>query len=158
MYGEIVYSFESKIKAEEYRKREVFQCRGREKTVDNQKEANLWRGPRWEKRSLSALCRKYGISRQPATSGSRRYKGGEMMLDRPHTPFREAFQNQSGCGAADRGCWAAHPTWGARKIQRFWWTRVKIPFRQPAPLRHPQKEWVHQRAGLEQHAVETLRA
>lgn len=103
------------------------------KTVDNQRSEFVARATMGEE-SLSALCRKYGISRPTGYKWLERYKGGETMLDRPHTPFRKPFKTSPDVELRIVDVRAAHPTWGARKIQRFWWTRVKIPFRQPAPL------------------------
>lgn len=61
------------------------------KTVDNQRSEFVARATMGEE-SLSALCRKYGISRPTGYKWLERYKGGETMLDRPHTPFRKPFK------------------------------------------------------------------
>ncbi len=89
-----------------------------EKTVDNQRKRICGAGHDGRK-SLSALCRKYGISRPTGYKWLERYKGGETMLDRPHTPFRKPFKTSPDVELRIVDVRAAHPTWGARKIQRF---------------------------------------
>ncbi len=95
-----------------------------------------------EEASLSALCRKYGISRPtgPRASGTKAARRCSTGRTRRSGSLSKPVRMWS-CGS-----WmlrAAHPTWGARKIQRFWWTRVKIPFRQPAPGTNIlEKPWV----------------
>ena len=59
--------------------------------MDNQRSEFVARATMGEE-SLSALCRKYGISRPTGYKWLERYKGGETMLDRPHTPFRKPFK------------------------------------------------------------------
>ena len=88
------------------------------KTVDNQRSEFVARATMGEE-SLSALCRKYGISRPTGYKWLERYKGGETMLDRPHTPFRKPFKTSPDVKLRIVDVRAAHPTWGARKIQRF---------------------------------------
>ena len=88
------------------------------KTVDNQRSEFVARATMGEE-SLSALCRKYGISRPTGYKWLERYKGGETMLDRPHTPFRKPFKTSPDVELRIVDVRAAHPTWGARKIQRF---------------------------------------
>ena len=88
------------------------------KTVDNQRSEFVARATMGEE-SLSALCRKYGISRPTGYKWLERYKGGETMLDRPHTPFRKPFKTSPDVELRIVDVRAAHPTGGARKIQRF---------------------------------------
>lgn len=86
--------------------------------MDNQRSEFVARATMGEE-SLSALCRKYGISRPTGYKWLERYKGGETMLDRPHTPFRKPFKTSPDVELRIVDVRAAHPTWGARKIQRF---------------------------------------
>ena len=88
------------------------------KTVDNQRSEFVARATMGEE-SLSALCRKYGISRPTGYKWLERYKGGETMLDRPHTPFRKPFKTSPDVELRIVDVRAAHSTWGARKKQRF---------------------------------------
>ena len=73
------------------------------KTVDNQRSEFVARATMGEE-SLSALCRKYGISRPTGYKWLERYKGGETMLDRPHTPFRKPFKTSPDVELRIRGC------------------------------------------------------
>lgn len=88
------------------------------KTVDNQRREFVARAVMGEE-SLSALCREYGISRPTAYKWLERYRNGESMLDRPHTPFRKPFKTRPDVELRIVDVRSAHPTWGARKIQRF---------------------------------------
>lgn len=88
------------------------------KTVDNQRRTFAARAAMGED-SLSALCREYGISRPTGYKWLERYQNGETMLDRPHTPYRKPFKTSRAMELRIVDVRNAHPTWGARKIQRF---------------------------------------
>ena len=88
------------------------------KTVDKRRREFVARVVMGEE-SLSALCRKYGISRPTGYKWVERYINGESMLDRSHTPFRKPFKTSPDLELRIVDVRSAHPTWGARKIQRF---------------------------------------
>ena len=88
------------------------------KTVDNQRSEFVARATMGEE-SLSALCRKYGISRPTGYKWLERYKGGETMLDRPHTPFRKPFKTSPDVELRIVDFGAAHTTGGAGKKKPF---------------------------------------
>lgn len=88
------------------------------KTVDNQRRSFVARAILKEQ-SISELCREYGISRPTGYKWIERYRRGEDMLDRPHTPFSKPFKTRPEMELRIVDVRSAHPTWGARKIQRF---------------------------------------
>ena len=88
------------------------------KTVDDQRRKFAAQAMLGEK-SLSALCREYGISRPTGYKWLERYRNGESMQDRPHTPFRKPFKTSRETELRIMDVRDAHPTWGARKIQRY---------------------------------------
>ena len=88
------------------------------KTVDDQRREFAAQAMLGEK-SLSALCREYGISRPTGYKWLERYRNGESMQDRPHTPFRKPFKTSRETELRIMDVRDAHPTWGARKIQRY---------------------------------------
>lgn len=69
--------------------------------------------------SMSALCRRYGISRPTGYKWVERWRGGEDLKDRSHAPFTRPFRTSREMELRIVDVRAAHPTWGARKIRRF---------------------------------------
>lgn len=88
------------------------------KTVNDQRREFAARALLGEE-NFSALCREYGISRPTGYKWLERWRCGESMLDRPHTPFCKPFKTSPDMELRIVDVRSAHPTWGARKIQRF---------------------------------------
>lgn len=68
--------------------------------------------------NISALCKRFGISRQTGYLWLRRSKAGETVKDRsrrPHSSPRRTSDDLERCVLAIRD---EHPAWGARKIAR----------------------------------------
>jgi transposase InsO family protein len=88
-----------------------------ERTVEKQREAFVQEVKSGEK-SKSAVCRAYGITRRTGDKWIKRYEAGERLTDRSRAPFRTP--NKTGKEAEEQvlAIRAAHPVWGARKIQR----------------------------------------
>ena len=82
------------------------------KTVDDQRKSFVARAMLGEQ-SISELCRVYGISRPTGYKWIERYRQGETMLDRPHTPFRKPFKTSPEMELRIVDVRNAHPTWGA---------------------------------------------
>ena len=69
--------------------------------------------------AFSMVCRRFGVSGRPATSGLQRYREGgfEGLRDRSRAPLRHP---QAVPEAIAERCLAlrrAHPTWGPVKVQ-----------------------------------------
>lgn len=88
------------------------------KTVDEKRKEFVARAVMGEE-SISALCREYGISRPTGYKWIERYRNGESMCNRPHTPYSRPFKTSREIELRIMDVRAAHPTWGARKIHRF---------------------------------------
>lgn len=72
-----------------------------------------------EGRNISALCRRFGISRQTGYKWLGRYCGNEEDLaDRSRRPLSHPTRTPSGLEAAILAVRDEHPAWGARKIRR----------------------------------------
>jgi len=72
-------------------------------------------------RSLSALCREYGISRKTGYKWLERYAAGgeEELADRSRRPHGSPGQTSPAVEAAVLAVRAAHPSWGGRKIRAY---------------------------------------
>jgi len=98
--------------------------------------------------NLSALCRKFGISRKTAYKWLRRYREGgwEAVQDRSRRPHTSPNRTPSAVEAAVLAVRRDHPSWGGRKIHAclrahlFPWmplpSRLSVPrtTRSPLPL------------------------
>jgi len=72
---------------------------------------------RAEGSTLSALCRRFGISRKIAYKWLERAALGEGLEDRSRRPLVSPSQTGSATEAAVVGLRIEHPTWGGRKIR-----------------------------------------
>lgn len=70
-------------------------------------------------RSMSELCRKYGISRPTGYKWLERYMRGENMDDRSHSPLTAAHRTKPEVEELILETRARHPTWGGHKIVVF---------------------------------------
>ena len=69
--------------------------------------------------SISALCRQYGISRPTAYKWIERYRNGDNMSDKSHEPVFKPLKTSPEKEYLIIETRINHPTWGARKIQRY---------------------------------------
>ena len=69
--------------------------------------------------SISALCRQFGISRPTAYKWIERYRNGDNMSDKSHEPFFKPLKTSPEKEYLIVETRINHPTWGARKIQRY---------------------------------------
>ena len=69
--------------------------------------------------SISELCRQYGISRPTAYKWIERYRNGDNMSDKSHEPFFKPLKTSPEKEYLIIETRINHPTWGARKIQRY---------------------------------------
>ena len=72
-----------------------------------------------EESSISALCRKYGISRPTGYKWIERYMKGEDLADRSHSPLTAAHRTKPEIEDLILETRARHPTWGGHKIVAF---------------------------------------
>ncbi len=70
-------------------------------------------------RSISQLCREYGISRPTGYKWIERYKAGEGLGDREHTAFSRPNRTPAEKEELILAARARFPTWGGRKIIRY---------------------------------------
>ncbi len=89
-----------------------------EKTVNDQRAEFVARAILGEE-SMSALCREFGISRPTGYKWVERFRSGEGLCDRSHAPFSRPFRTDPGTEQRIVDARAEHPTWGARKLQRY---------------------------------------
>ena len=68
--------------------------------------------------NVSALCRRFGISRQTGHVWLRRLRAGEAPGDRSRRPHSSPWRTDAGLEASILEIRDAHPAWGARKIAR----------------------------------------
>lgn len=66
--------------------------------------------------NVSALCARFGISRQTGYVWLRRFAAGEDLTDRSRRPRHSPRRVDAGLEAAILRLRAAHPAWGARKL------------------------------------------
>lgn len=69
--------------------------------------------------SISELCRQYSISRPTAYKWIERYRNGDNMSDKSHEPFIKPLKTSPEKEYLIIETRINHPTWGARKIQRY---------------------------------------
>ena len=80
--------------------------------------------------NVSALCRRYGISRQTGYKWLRRFAGGEAdFSDRPRRPLTQPKRTPAALEGMVLAVRDAHPAWGARKIA---WRLARDGVRPPA--------------------------
>ena len=89
-----------------------------EKTVNDQRAEFVARAILGEE-SMSALCREFGISRPTGYKWVERFRSGEGLCDRSHAPLLRPFRTDPGTEQRIVDARAEHPTWGARKLQRY---------------------------------------
>ncbi len=70
-------------------------------------------------RSISQLCREYGISRPTGYKWIERYMAGEGLRDRDHTARKQPNRTPPEVEELILTVRAKHPTWGGRKIVRY---------------------------------------
>lgn len=68
--------------------------------------------------NVSALCQRFGISRQTGYVWLRRLEAGEPPEDRSRRPLSSPRRSDAALETAVLGVRDAHPVWGARKIAR----------------------------------------
>jgi len=70
--------------------------------------------------NMSALCRRYGISRTAAYKWLARYQGegAQGLADRSRCPHHSPRQTAEGVAQRILALRAEHPAWGARKLRR----------------------------------------
>jgi len=68
--------------------------------------------------NVSALCARFGISRQTGYVWLGRYGAGEPLTDRSRRPEHSPARSSGAMEAAVLAVRDAHPAWGARKIAR----------------------------------------
>jgi transposase InsO family protein len=66
--------------------------------------------------SVSALCGRFGISRQTGHLWLRRFAAGETLADRSRRPYSSPRRSDAAIEAAVLAVRDAHPAWGARKL------------------------------------------
>lgn len=90
---------------------------------------------RQEDANVSALCRRYGISRKTGYKWLARYdgKGETGLTDQSRRPQHHPRQTAPELEAAVRTVRAAHPAWGGRKI-KAWLERRGIPAPSPSTI------------------------
>lgn len=69
--------------------------------------------------SISELCRRYNISRPTAYKWIERYRNGDNMSDKSHEPVFKPLKTAPKKEYLIVETRIKHPTWGARKIQRY---------------------------------------
>lgn len=99
-------------------KKEVFSMPWESKTVEEKRREFVTRAVMKEE-SISALCREYGISRPTGYKWIVRYKGGEGVADKPHTPHMMPNKTSQEKEAAVLEARSQHPTWGPRKLHQY---------------------------------------
>lgn len=90
----------------------------KEKTVEQSRMEFVVEAVSGEK-SISQLCREYGISRPTAYKWMERYRTGGTMRDKSHTANRHPNRTCAETEALILQVRAQHPTWGGRKILRY---------------------------------------
>lgn len=90
----------------------------KEKTVEQSRMEFVAAAVSGEK-SISELCREYGISRPTAYKWMERYRTGGTMRDKSHTANRHPNRTCAETEALILQVRAQHPTWGGRKILRY---------------------------------------
>src|SRR5690606_26037252 len=68
--------------------------------------------------NVSALCARFGISRQTGYVWLARYAAGAPLTDRSRRPVHSPARSNGAKEAAVLAVRDAHPAWGARKIAR----------------------------------------
>ncbi|SMD21223.1 Transposase InsO and inactivated derivatives [Rhizobium sp. RU36D] len=71
-----------------------------------------------ESSNISALCERFGISRQTGYVWLKRYRSGEMVEDRSRRPHASPRRTAADLEDAVLAVRDEHPAWGARKIAR----------------------------------------
>lgn len=90
----------------------------KEKTVEQSREEFVLAALCGEE-SISALCRKAGISRPTAYKWIRRYQAGEPLSDRSHITHGHPNRTSPELEALILEARTQHPTWGGRKLVRY---------------------------------------
>lgn len=88
-----------------------------EKTVKQQREEFVCAVIAKEK-SISTLCRDYGITRRTGYKWLERYKQGGELGDRSHAALERANRTPTAIEVLILNERGKHPTWGARKLKR----------------------------------------
>lgn len=88
-----------------------------EKTVERSRGEFVEEALAGEK-SLSRLCREYGISRPTGYKWLKRSRCGEELKDRSHTPLHSPNKTGAETEAMILAEREKHPYWGARKLKR----------------------------------------
>jgi len=89
----------------------------KEETVEQKREEFVCAVIAKEK-SLSALCRDFGISRKIGYKWQERYMQGESLGDRSHAALNRTNKTSADTEELILGERGKHPTWGARKLKR----------------------------------------
>ena len=89
-----------------------------ERTMAEQRKS-LVEEIRLGERSISAICRDWGISRPTAYKWLRRSEAGEPMNDMSRAPQRSPSRTSPAVEEAVVSARREHPCWGGRKLKRF---------------------------------------
>lgn len=68
--------------------------------------------------SVSALCRRFGVSRKTGHKWLARHRAGAGAAERPRRPLSSPGQTPAGVEAVVLALRAEHPSWGGRKLRR----------------------------------------
>lgn len=68
--------------------------------------------------NVSALCRRFAVSRKTGHKWLARHRAGEGAADQPRRPLSSPGQTPAGVEAAVLALRAEHPSWGGRKLRR----------------------------------------
>ena len=88
------------------------------KTVEKRRQEFILEAIQKEK-SISELCREYGISRPTAYKWLERFHNGESLKDKSHEAKFKPKKTPIEKEELILDTRAKHPTWGPRKLQRF---------------------------------------
>ena len=86
------------------------------KTVMEEREAFVLAAERGEK-SISALCREFGISRKTGYKWLNRAKEGQQLCDQSRCPHRQPSKTARDTEELILEMRTAHPAWGGKKIK-----------------------------------------